>query len=385
MLSESVVEGFDVIAHIHRLRRWLGVGKKMLVHFKVWQDDRRVARSQIDIRIIIRRPTGLTLNKETTMGNANPQFTVDPELFQGFLDDSLESLSTLEPIFIDLEANPGNLDVIDDVFRPVHSIKGNAAFFELTQVNNFAHRLETLLDKICKKKITANHAIVGILLKGVDELKAMLTRITNEEPEVVDVAATETLAKQIDAAAEAAGLEEYTENLCKQVDQVLTMLREYDSETFAPELSMEIQKLEQLNQSVAELFAEEDKKNEAASDTEESEGEASYFYNDTDVTEEIHTAQDLLNKPATEMTEKMIQQLLGSLEDLQKKVGDQANEIANAMLEDYHTMMSCAVGFDDLLCDLLKDKLGEATALLKRTTTGRIGRTRWHNGGSDSE
>ncbi len=70
---------------------------------------------------------------------ANPIFDVDPELLNGFIDDSLDDLVSLDGLFVRLETEPGNLEIIQSIFRPVHSIKGNSAFFGLLKLKKLAH------------------------------------------------------------------------------------------------------------------------------------------------------------------------------------------------------------------------------------------------------
>ncbi len=64
----------------------------------------------------------------------NAAFDIDPELLAGFVDEALEGLATLDSLFVKLEAEPANLDIINAIFRPVHTVKGNSAFFGLMKV-----------------------------------------------------------------------------------------------------------------------------------------------------------------------------------------------------------------------------------------------------------
>lgn len=72
----------------------------------------------------------------------------DLNALQGFIDETNESLQGIETAFIELEKEPGSLDIINKIFRPVHSMKGNSGFFGLTHINKFAHRQEGKLKRI---------------------------------------------------------------------------------------------------------------------------------------------------------------------------------------------------------------------------------------------
>ncbi|MFA6901211.1 MAG: chemotaxis protein CheA [Desulfurivibrionaceae bacterium] len=111
---------------------------------------------------------------------------MDIRALQGFLDESNESLHGIETSFIELENDPANLEIINRIFRPVHSLKGNSGFFGLTNINKFAHRLENLLDSIRKGELLVSKKIIDVLLKGVDYLQKMLDRAA-EDPEDISL------------------------------------------------------------------------------------------------------------------------------------------------------------------------------------------------------
>ena len=82
-----------------------------------------------------------------------PSINIDDSLVQEFIDESLDMLSSLDSRFIELEEQPGELSIIEAIFRPVHSIKGNSGFFGFVHVKHLAHELETLLDLMRKSKL----------------------------------------------------------------------------------------------------------------------------------------------------------------------------------------------------------------------------------------
>ena len=106
---------------------------------------------------------------------AKPELNVDPGMFLEYIDESLDMLFEVEKLLVELEQNPSNLEIINTVFRPIHTIKGNSSFFELLKVKKLSHELETLLDLIRKNKIDLSKELVSILLRGTDKLKTMFT------------------------------------------------------------------------------------------------------------------------------------------------------------------------------------------------------------------
>lgn len=131
------------------------------------------------------------------------ELNVDAELRAEFIDESLDLIAGLEPLFIQLEARPDDLETVQAIFRPVHSIKGNSSFFNFPRVKQLAHEMETLLDLVRKKSLGVSRAIIDALLEGSDALRAMLDRGRADLPEVDDVAAYDALVERVKAAASA--------------------------------------------------------------------------------------------------------------------------------------------------------------------------------------
>jgi two-component system chemotaxis sensor kinase CheA len=126
----------------------------------------------------------------------------DPSLRTGFIDESLEGLAQVSGLLGQLEQAPGRLELVQAIFRPVHSIKGNSAYFGMLKVKALAHELETLLDLLRKGALTATPGMIGMLLRGVDALAGMFDRTRRDEPEVVDLPAFERLVQAVVGAAQ---------------------------------------------------------------------------------------------------------------------------------------------------------------------------------------
>lgn len=125
----------------------------------------------------------------------------DPELLAAFFEESAETLTTVANLFIDLEKRPSDLDLIQTIFRPVHSLKGNSTFFGFLAVKRLAHEMETVLDLVRKSKLVATREVISTLLAGLDELRAMIERVRSGGAEIVDQAACEALLERQRAAA----------------------------------------------------------------------------------------------------------------------------------------------------------------------------------------
>jgi len=126
-------------------------------------------------------------------------YGIDPQLMAEFIDESQDLLENAANSFIDLEHNPDNREAIDSVFRVVHTIKGNSAFFNLMKVKSLAHALEDLMAQVRDGKRAFAKPVPDVLLNGLDALKAMMARIREGKPETEDEAGYEDRLRELRA------------------------------------------------------------------------------------------------------------------------------------------------------------------------------------------
>jgi len=113
--------------------------------------------------------------EETVPFENNAAFQVEDEsLLKDFIVEGLEYLGEIEVNVLNLEQTPDNLDYINAVFRPFHSIKGVAGFINLQDVSGLAHEIETLLDRVRNRELSVTSEVIDIVLDGSDALKAMI-------------------------------------------------------------------------------------------------------------------------------------------------------------------------------------------------------------------
>ncbi|MEM1184849.1 MAG: chemotaxis protein CheA [Planctomycetota bacterium] len=95
----------------------------------------------------------------------------DPEILQDFLTESGELLDELETELVSLEATPDDPDLINLVFRALHTIKGSASFLALTNLVAIAHASESALNAARNGQAVVDGGLMDLLLKAVDVLK----------------------------------------------------------------------------------------------------------------------------------------------------------------------------------------------------------------------
>lgn len=121
----------------------------------------------------------------------------DPELFADFITEAKEHLETIEPNLLELEKTPDNLALLNDIFRPMHSLKGASGFLGLNRINTLAHKSENILDELRKGSMQVTSEIMDVILASTDALRQMIDSLetSNTEGDVE----TESIIEQIEA------------------------------------------------------------------------------------------------------------------------------------------------------------------------------------------
>ncbi len=107
----------------------------------------------------------------------------DPEIFADFIIESKEHLETIEPNLLELEKAPDNLSLLNDIFRPMHSLKGASGFLGLNRINGLAHRAENILDELRKGTMSITPEIMDIILASTDALRQMIDNLERSATE----------------------------------------------------------------------------------------------------------------------------------------------------------------------------------------------------------
>ena len=104
------------------------------------------------------------------------------QLRQTFRDEACELLAEIETALLDLEKAPHDREVIDRVFRALHTIKGSGGTCAFNDVSAFAHELETFFDLVRKGKVKATKEFIALALSARDQIKEMLDECYGGSP-----------------------------------------------------------------------------------------------------------------------------------------------------------------------------------------------------------
>lgn len=114
-----------------------------------------------------------------------------------FIDEANDLINDLEKTLLELESDPTNMDVIQSVFRVMHSLKGGSAMFGFGKIDKFTHDLENIYDLIRNGKLTVDNEILNITLSSVDHLRNLLQE--EDDSDTTNNAQNEKLMSRIKA------------------------------------------------------------------------------------------------------------------------------------------------------------------------------------------
>ncbi len=101
----------------------------------------------------------------------------DIEILTDFIAESEENLEAIEIDLVELEQAPSDMEIINNIFRPFHTIKGVSGFLDLKKINRLAHSTETLLDHARSGDFLMNDIATDVILESIDTLKRLIARI----------------------------------------------------------------------------------------------------------------------------------------------------------------------------------------------------------------
>jgi len=105
----------------------------------------------------------------------------DPELVREFLVESEELLEAVDEGMIALEAAPDDTELLNRIFRALHTIKGTSGFLGFDPVIRVSHRAEDVLNALRRGELKLSRRIIDVLLRARDQLGRMLGDIRNNQ------------------------------------------------------------------------------------------------------------------------------------------------------------------------------------------------------------
>lgn len=111
-----------------------------------------------------------------------------------FIDETQEHLQTLNDQVLVLEAEPDNIDTINEIFRAAHSLKGMAGTMGFKRMRRLTHDMENVFSEIRNGKMNVTPDLVDVVFKCLDAIEEYLSCITetsnegeNDNDEIIDL------------------------------------------------------------------------------------------------------------------------------------------------------------------------------------------------------
>lgn len=92
-----------------------------------------------------------------------------------YIEETGEQLSRLEQLLLELEEKPEQSDVLNEIFRIMHTLKGSSATMGFSEVADFSHNLESIFDKLRKGELGVNDELIDFFFECLDALRKMIT------------------------------------------------------------------------------------------------------------------------------------------------------------------------------------------------------------------
>jgi two-component system, chemotaxis family, sensor kinase CheA len=111
----------------------------------------------------------------------------DLSLLQDFVAETVEHLEEMEGNLLQLETDPGNRDILNDIFRSVHTIKGASEYLGMVRIAELSHKLENLLDLMRHNAQTASREVIDLLMAARDRIGILTADLHQTQAEQADI------------------------------------------------------------------------------------------------------------------------------------------------------------------------------------------------------
>ncbi len=93
---------------------------------------------------------------------------------QTFIQEAQEVIETLETRLLELEADPANAEIVDAVFRALHTLKGSGEMFGFSALARFTHSFENAYDAVRSGRATVTQTLIDVSLRSRDHIQALI-------------------------------------------------------------------------------------------------------------------------------------------------------------------------------------------------------------------
>ncbi len=103
------------------------------------------------------------------------------DLLADFLTEAGELLSDVDNKLVELEKQPGDKNLLNDIFRGFHTIKGGAGFLNATPLVELCHRTENLFDQLRSGNLTLTPEIMDVIMNATATVRNMFASLQQQQ------------------------------------------------------------------------------------------------------------------------------------------------------------------------------------------------------------
>jgi two-component system chemotaxis sensor kinase CheA len=96
-----------------------------------------------------------------------------------FIEESKEHLQNMNQLLLELETSPDNLDLLNEIFRIAHTLKGMSGTMGFNKIASLTHEMENVLQLIRNKEIPVTEYIIDVLFECFDTLEEYINKLVN--------------------------------------------------------------------------------------------------------------------------------------------------------------------------------------------------------------
>ena len=153
---------------------------------------------------------------------------IEDYVIEEFVTEFHEVHAEIENILLALENMPTNANLLNNIFRHVHTVKGNLQMIGLDPISEFVHSLENVLDKIRKNKLTFDRQLSDVILLSMDLTREMCDTVFGREP--LSISTARAVQKELNNIANS-----HQDKMSFYARAIVKILDPNDNETLSPE------------------------------------------------------------------------------------------------------------------------------------------------------
>ena len=267
------------------------------------------------------------------------------ELFEQYKDEVRETIGTLDNELVAIEQDPASSETIFSLFRHMHSLKGSSKMFNVDNIAHIAHRLEDLMSMIDKNNsiLTKHPKIVDLLFKGNDIFRDIIARLED------DITYTHLTP---DHTAFIGEIQSQIDKINRRDSQLVDAARKLldDLEALVP--SLEEAEAENLKRAMADVSAGLT----LATLEEEGSNQIRFHYNGADLTNDVRSLEELLEKFKAEKSgDEDARALIAVVGNLYNSLSDVATEDAQNLIAELgdglYMFKECELEIDQMMVE----------------------------------